>query len=323
MRLLEIISEGPFSDEMQTFIDEFQCTTKLYQTGRGGTNIVKLVIQDDEVVHTLKILDAIRGDSKACIYNIEGTIGITEEKEDEDDLGLARFFTSSKEELRKQIISPVNLSWNFLIMVIASSFVAGIGILQQNVAIVIGAMVIAPFLGPSMLIAFGTTLGDIKLIRKGIYVAMVGTLLAVAISFIWGLASSQVHAIDRTYTVTMQDVLLALSCGVAGALSQLGRQGTTLVGVMVAAALLPPLISGGLYLGGGYYDEAWHKIILFFTNVVCLVSSGIIVFYLAGITPSNWWEKDAARDKTKVALIVLGLMLLLLMAAIYNLNAVV
>jgi len=320
MRLLEIVNDGPFSEELQKFIDDIQCATKLYQTAKGGTMVVKLIIQDDEVVSTLKQLDSLKGTSKAFIYNIEGTIGITEEKEDDDDLGLARFFTSSKEELRKQIISPVNLSWNFLIMVIASSFVAGIGILQQNVAIVIGAMVIAPFLGPSMLIAFGTTLGDIKLIRKGIYVALVGTVLALVISFIWGLSSSQVHGIDRTYVVTMQDVLLAFSCGVAGALSQLGRQGTTLVGVMVAAALLPPLISGGLYLGGGYYDEAWHKIILFVTNVVCLVSSGIIVFYLAGITPSNWWEKDAAREKTKVALIVLGLMLLLLMATIYNLN---
>jgi uncharacterized hydrophobic protein (TIGR00341 family) len=320
MRLIEIISEGPLLKEFQEYIDTCNSKTRLYQTGKGGVVVVKLMVEDDDVNRILRDMENVKGEAKVFIYDVEGVIGLEEETKDDDDLELARFFTSSKEELRKHIIAPVNLSWNFLIMVFASSLVAGIGILQQNVAIIIGAMVIAPFLGPNMLISFGTTLGDLRLVRKGLYVAAVGTVIAVGISWIWGMTSSQVHFIDRGYAVTYQDVILAIACGVAGALSQLSRQGTTLVGVMVAAALLPPLISAGLYLGGGYYEEAWHKVILFVTNIVCLILSGIVVFYSAGIRPSAWWEREEAVRKTRFALLILIVILLFLVGIIYNLN---
>lgn len=280
-----------------------------------------MVIDDDEVVSSLEELEVRRGDAKAYIYNIEGVLGLEQQKDEDDDLELARFFTSSKEELRKLIIAPVNLSWNFLIMVIASSLVAGIGLLQKNVAIVIGAMVIAPFLGPNMLMAFGTVLGDLKLVRKGFLVAGVGTILAILISLIWGFLSDDVQTLNRGFVVTYQDVVLAFACGVAGALSQLSRQGTTLVGVMVAAALLPPLISAGLHFGAGHMDDAWNKLVLYATNIVCLIASGIIVFYLAGISPNNWWEKEKAKNRTRDSLIILLVILLLLMAVIYNLNS--
>lgn len=319
MRLLEIISDGPLTKDLREWVDGYECM-KWFENGKNGIVVTKMILQEDEVVSALKNVQELRGHSRAFIYNIEGVVGIEDEEEDEDDLGLARFFTSSKEELRKLIIAPVNLSWNFLIMVIASSMVAGIGILQDNVAIVIGAMVIAPFLGPNMLIAFGTVLGDLNLIRKGMLVAAVGTILAILISVVWGTISADAQEIPRGYTVTMQDVVLAFACGIAGALSQLSRQGTTLVGVMVAAALLPPLISAGLFLGGGYYEDASHKLVLFATNIVCLISSGIIVFYLAGISPNNWWEKEMARSRTATSLIILAIILLMLMAVIYNLN---
>ena len=133
-------------------------------------------------------------------------------------------------------------------MVILCAFVAGIGILQQNVAIIIGAMVIAPFLGPNMLISFGITLGSVKYIYRGLYVAVTATLLAIVISVLWGYGSDQIHEVPRDYVVSLQDIALAMACGFAGAMSMMSRQGMALVGVMVAAALLAQLIAAGLFL---------------------------------------------------------------------------
>ena len=144
----------------------------------------------------------------------------------------------SKEELYHDIDMPVSFSVNFILMVILSSFVAGIGILKNNLAIIIGAMVIAPFLGPNMSMAFGTTLGDLRIIRKSILTGIGATVIALVISMIWGSTAIDIGNIAIDPDIEYQDIVLALICGFAGAVSVISGQGTTLVGVMVAAASL-------------------------------------------------------------------------------------
>ena len=56
------------------------------------------------------------------------------------------------------------------------------------------------------------------------------------------------------------------------------------------------------------------------TNIVCLILSGIVVFYSAGIRPSAWWEREEAVRKTRFALLILVIILLFLVGIIYNLN---
>ena len=94
---------------------------------------------------------------------------------------------------------------------------------------------------------------------------------------------------DNTY---IED---ATVCGFAGVISILSGHGSTLVGVMVAAALLPPLIRSGLLLGGADYKNALNSFLIFSTNIVCLNIAGIITFYLAGIRPRRWWGKETAK----------------------------
>ncbi len=98
--------------------------------------------------------------------------------------------------------------------------------------------------------------------------------------------------------------------------SILSGQGSTLVGVMVAAALLPPLIRSGLLVGGADYKNALNSFLIFSTNIVCLNIAGIITFYLAGIRPRRWWEKEIANKKTRSAFIVWTLALMILIITI-------
>lgn len=320
MHLVEVISKGPVNEELKQHVIGLDCFDKIVQTGKGGSVSIRVIVDDDDLSQVLADIEKKIVDERVVVYDVEAVLPLEDHEEDVKDLSIGRFFKTGKEELRGIIVDPVNLSANFIVMVIMSAIVAGIGILQNNVAIIIGAMVIAPFLGPNMLISFGITLGDMNMVYRGLKVAVIATLLAVGISILWGFTSSQIHDVPRDYVVSLQDVVLAFACGVAGALSLLSRQGTALVGVMVAAALLPPLISVGLFLGGGYYDAALNKGVLYATNIVCLILSGIVMFYISGITPISWWEKEKAKTNTIYAAIILSILLIFLSLLILKIS---
>lgn len=285
---------------------------------KDGERIVKLLVKDEVVKSLMEKLDNTPYIKRVILYPVEGTYPRVEETEGKQDkkLNIWNFTTISKEELYGDIDQPVNMSLNFIIMVVLSAFVAGIGILKNNQAIIIGAMVIAPFLGPNMSMAFGTTLGDWPMIRKSIITGISATIIALVISVLWGLLSSSAASILPGDIIEYQDIALALICGFAGVVSAISGQGTTLVGVMVAVALLPPLMRSGLLLGAGQFAHALNAFLIFSVNIVCVNIAGIITFYLAGIKPSWWWEKESAFKKTRIAFALWCLALALLIIAI-------
>jgi uncharacterized hydrophobic protein (TIGR00341 family) len=317
LRVLEIIISKHSEEEFDKILSQDNIIERWKYHSDNDQITYKVLIQDDDAKELLQTLEK-RSIHRVVIYPVEGTLPKISDPVDPagKKIKIGRFITLSKEELYHDIDQPVSLSVNYIFMVVLSSFVAGIGILKNNVAIIIGAMVIAPFLGPNMSMAFGTTLGDIPIIKKSIVTALVGTLIALGISVLWGLFASNVDGILRDPNIEYQDVLLALVCGFAGVISILSGQGSTLVGVMVAAALLPPLFRSGLLLGGADYKNALNAFLIFSTNIVCLNIAGIITFYLAGITPGRWWEKETAKKKTRSAFFVWTLALMLLIITI-------
>ena len=321
MRILEIIISKHSEEEFDKILSHENIIERWKYHSDNDQLTFKVLIQDDDARELLRILEK-RSIHRVVIYPVEGTLPKVEDPADHPGkkIKIGKFITLSKEELYHDIDMPVSLSVNYILMVILSSFVAGIGILKNNVAIIIGAMVIAPFLGPNMSMAFGTTLGDIPIIKKSIITALVGTVIALAISILWGLFAGNVDGILRDPNIEYQDVLLALVCGFAGVISILSGHGSTLVGVMVAAALLPPLIRSGLLIGGADYKNALNSFLIFSTNIVSLNIAGIITFYLAGISPRRWWEKETAKKKTRSAFIVWTLALIILIITIMLLS---
>lgn len=82
----------------------------------------------------------------------------------------------SREELYTHMSAASKLSLSYFIMVVLSAIVTAIGLLNNHVAVVIGAMVIAPLLGPNMALALATTLGDMSLARKSLKTNIAGLL---------------------------------------------------------------------------------------------------------------------------------------------------
>jgi uncharacterized hydrophobic protein (TIGR00341 family) len=207
------------------------------------------------------------------------------------------------------------VSQRYIVMAVLASFVAAIGLLKNDAAVIIGSMVIAPLLGPNMALSLATALADFKLARKAIITNILGFTLVLSISILMGLFMKVDPAIPQIAArsdVSNFYIFIALATGVAGAYSIAAGVAEALVGVMVAVALLPPLAAAGLLLGAGYWMNATGALLLVFVNVVSINLSGVITFILKGIQPKNWWEAKSAKKAVRIALTLWITMLLIL-----------
>ena len=221
----------------------------------------------------------------------------------------------SREELYADIEGATRLSWIFIVMIILSSVVATIGILRGNVAIVIGAMVIAPLLGPNVALSLATTLGDKSLARRSVSTAasgvMVSLFFAAMVGILFQVDPTISEIISRT-VVGPGDILLALAAGSAAVLAFTSGVPTALIGVMVAVALLPPLVTLGMLVGSGFWKEALGALLLLLTNLICINLAGVVTFLLQGVRPRTWWEAKQAKKATRDAILIWATLLILL-----------
>lgn len=229
----------------------------------------------------------------------------------------------SREELYTDVLDTTLVSKNFITLVVLSSLVAVIGLTRDNVAIIIGAMVLAPLLGPNVGLALATTLGDAKLALESIKALAVSTVLCFILSalsgLMFGLHDVTYELFSRSVT-DYSDILLAFVSGAAGIISFTLGVPTSLVGVMVALALLPPLTASGLFLGMGMLPESGGAALLFVTNVICLNLAGVATFLVQGIRPVSGGEKERARGATIRAAIVWTVLLAVLVALVFFKN---
>lgn len=219
----------------------------------------------------------------------------------------------SREELYTSITDISGLSAYHVMMVAISAVVASVGLVRDSSAVVVGAMVIAPLLGPNMALALATTLGDLPLAKDAVRTGLAGAAVAFVVSGAWGMAAEvdpTGRELTRVTQVGYSEIALALAAGAAGVLSVSRGTATALVGVMVAVALLPPLVAAGLLLGSGYQAGAFGALAVVVANVICINLAGVITFLAQGVRPRTWWEEDRARRSTWVALVFWALMLL-------------
>lgn len=226
----------------------------------------------------------------------------------------------SREELYADIEKTVRISWVFFAMVFFSSVVASIGILRNNVVFIIGAMVIAPILGPNVALSLATTLGDIGLSRRAIRAIGFGIVTAIISSMVIGMAfvvNPELPELKTKTVVSFGDIVLALVAGSAAALSFTSELFSALIGVMVAVALLPPLVAFGMLIASGQWELALGSMYLFLTNLICVNLAGVVTFLIQGIRPLTWWEASKAKKATGVALFIWVFLLLVLALVIY------
>jgi len=234
-------------------------------------------------------------------------------------VGFGSKWRVSREELYEDALDGATVGPTFYILLALSAVVASVGLLKDNVAVIIGAMVIAPLYGPNAALSVGTSLGDAGLMGRSLRALGEGVGLALLFSLVAGLVLSvdaSVPAIAERTVVSYADVALALCAGAAGALAFTAGRPRALTGVAVAVALLPPVVACGLLLGNGDVALASRAFLLVAVNVICINLAGVAAFVAQGVRPRTWWEAKKAKRATMRAaatwLFLLALLLVIL-----------
>lgn len=228
----------------------------------------------------------------------------------------------SREELYHEVSESLGVSRVFLSMTILSAIVAAVGLLRDDVAVIIGAMVIAPLLGPNVALSLGTTLGDLDLVRRAIQTNLAGVgaafVFSVTVGFLFTVDAGVPAIVSRT-EVGPGDLLLALAAGSAGTLAFTRGLSGAVIGVMVAVALMPPLVVCGMLLSQGQFALSFGAFLLTGANVISVNLAGVATFLAQGVRPRRWWEAERAKKATvRATAIWVGLLILLVVVLWLN-----
>lgn len=257
---------------------------------------------------------------RLIVLPVESTLPENRQTENESDDGKKPSRPSiTREALYNEVIKNAEADSNFILLVFLSTIVCAIGLLNNNIAVVIGAMVIAPLLGPNLALTLGAALGDKDLMTKALKTNAAGLSLTIGLSVIVGLlfsnGNTSYELISRA-TVGYDALLLAFASGAAAVLSLTTGLSTALVGVMVAVALMPPAVAMGVFIGDGTLRLAYGASLLLASNIVCVSLAAQIVFLVKGIKPRTWYMRRKSKQSVTRTTIFWIIMLLTLIALI-------
>ena len=307
MRIIEVIGDCGHVDTIRGIAEQHEImdcwVAKSEEDERCSMRLLVRPEKQQAVIDAVQLaLTAVPG-WRIIIYPIEGVLPRPEETFNDKKYSGSR----SREELYLEVEAGSRLDSNYILLVIFSTIVVAIGLIEDNVAVVIGAMVIAPLLGPNIAFAFGAALGDKVLIIQSLKTNFIGIFLALVLSYtmgiFWAEGVTSQELLART-DVSIPGMVLALVAGAAGVLSLTTGISSTLVGVMVAVALLPPTATVGLMLAHGNYKLALGAALLLAVNLVSVNLAAKLVLLLKGVKPRTWLDKQKARQSMLIYIVV-------------------
>lgn len=235
---------------------------------------------------------------------------------------LVRIVKPVTAERKAEVSSSLHLAsapnFDYFLLVFLSAIIATLGLLTDSAAVIIGAMLVAPFMSPILALGLASLTGDSRLFKKaGISLAR-GAILAILISsfLTWmnrllpfiSLQELPQEILARTHPSPI-DLTIALAGGTAAAYA-LAQPflSAALPGVAIATALMPPICAVGVGLAFGKWDVAGGAFLLFLTNAITIAFAAMVVFFVLGFAPPRY-----TNDKLPRPLVVsAGLTLILL-----------
>ncbi|AFZ73458.1 TIGR00341 family protein [Natronobacterium gregoryi] len=217
----------------------------------------------------------------------------------------------SRQELQSEAESLTPTFSVYAIMTIISAVVATAGLLLDSPAVVVGSMVIAPLIGPALGLSVGSVIDDEELFQESLRYQILGIVLAVAAAavFAWlvrvtnivppGLDISAVDEIAERLAPDLLSLAIALGAGVAGIISIATGTAVALVGVMIAAALIPPAAAAGIAIAWGQPSAAIGSTALVLVNVLSVNLAGLLTLWYVGYRPENLFSLGETEQRVR------------------------
>ncbi len=207
-------------------------------------------------------------------------------------INLFKIKTPEKNEIIKKLIKKSYPGSCFYVLIVLASFIAALGLILDNLIIIIGSMLVAPLLYPIIFLGMSIVLHDFSVISRTLIILIKITILGISVGFFSAFIFSpffhtQEPGIFQEFSI-LPLFYLAVFSGLAASLSITREQMEEfLPGVAVSIALLPPLINIGVSLGLNEFFMAFYSFKIFFVNIFGIILSSIIIFSLMGFEKVN------------------------------------
>jgi uncharacterized hydrophobic protein (TIGR00341 family) len=226
------------------------------------------------------------------------------EYEDDAERGGDRI---SREELQAKADDLASGLGTYVLMTVISAVIATAGLLLDSPATVVGSMVIAPLIGPAMSAAIGTVVDDEEMFRRGARMQVIGVVVAVAAATLFafalrtlafvppGLDPLELAEVSERLAPNVLVLVVAIGAGIAGIVSLMTGVSATLVGVMIAVALIPPAAAVGIGIAFQIPRLVLGAGVIIAVNVLSINLSALVMLWYEGYRPQRWFREDDAR----------------------------
>ncbi len=221
-------------------------------------------------------------------------------------------------EIQADVEAGISFQGTNLWVLIFAILVASVGLNVNSTAVIIGAMLISPLMGPIVGIGYGAATMELGLIRRGVKSLLTATALSLVVSALYfrltPLTDAGSELLARTQPTTW-DVLIALFGGAAGAVGLTRREHSNVIpGVAIATALMPPLCTAGYGLATAHWAYFGGALYLFSINCVFI---SVATFLVIQILPLPHHEFETAGNAQRVRNIIWTLALLTAAPSVY------
>nr|WP_294858572.1 TIGR00341 family protein [uncultured Fluviicola sp.] len=200
--------------------------------------------------------------------------------------------------------------------------VASIGLNMNSTAVIIGAMLISPLMGPIMGIGLGMGTDDFDLVKKGLRNVIIASIISIGTSAIYFLITpideAQSELLART-TPSLWDVFIAFFGGLAGVVAATRKEKNNAIpGVAIATALMPPLCTAGFGLATGNYYYFFGALYLYCINSIFICISTFLIIRLMKFKRKSFEEPQRGRKVSRYILLTIFVTILPSIYLTYN-----
>lgn len=203
------------------------------------------------------------------------------------------------------VVSGAKDSTEYYILLVLSCLIATFGLYQNSPATIIGAMIVAPFMGPIFAFSAGVLWGSGKAVRTSAMTILKGLGIVIALTALLTLVVPNVTLTNELLArskPTLFDIAVAVACGLIGAYSFVNNKIVAAIpGVAISVALMPPACTIGIGLGMGNWQLAGGAALLFGVNLFGIMLAGMLVFYFVKLHPLTEKEEELQKIKRRAA----------------------
>jgi len=211
---------------------------------------------------------------------------------------------TERRQVVEKLIEESSPRRSFFMMVILSTALATLGLLIDNIPVVIGAMLVAPLLSPVLCTGMGIVIFDFKLIRRSFVSIIKAIFIAIITAAVIGFLTQSNHnglSLVAQLKPTVVFVYIAFVSGLAAAYAWGNpRMKEALPGVAISVTLIPPLAGVGVGLALFNFQIIADTLMLLIINLVCIILMSILIFQFMGFYKERKSAERAIKKEEKI-----------------------